>query len=912
MLKRKINSVEKQNKPKKKINVGRLLKNYGPTVLIGLTHIAVILAIISSWRYYSIYPSLFGSIVGIVVCLLIIIDIVFFVGFNHQDKALKIISCTLIFFMLIGGTVGSFYIGKVNSVVNNVLSGDVAYETYSGKFVCYDKNNQFTSIEDLNGKKIGLLTETTKGITYAATNFLKNSKVENYETVSYSSNTGLLTALIDGNVDAVAITSAYRTIYDPEKDENSPFAGELNHFIDFASFEEKIKIDSNKTNKDISKDPFNVLLIGYSRTDIGSPIGLADSIILATVNPLTYEVSMMSIARDSFVPIACYGGEYDKINSGRATSRACFIETVENFVGMDIDYYMELDYMGLVAIVDTIGGVMIDNPVEFTLDGVTVPAGKTLAMGMTALQFCRERHSMPNGDFDRQQHQKEVIIGIAKKFIESGSISLALDAMENASDFMSTDLTLNQLTNIFNILLKTKNYTGMDTFDLVNFQTLRMTGSGGIKYYSYSMELPLWVYLIYEGSYKESMQHVYDTMGKYDSINQNYSFGFSMREKYVRPELYSLEYEDKFMYEPDPMPAFWANFTGMTTAEVMAWAKEKGVTVTVDKVITAKDADYDAELEGKVVDQSVRYGALISNVKSCTITVMGSAEIDESKMVPDFIGHNYSKAVEWADEYDIDISIDFDPKADGKVGDVVKQYPEAYTDIEEVEELEIVVKAGQYTIKFDKNGQGLDSEVPSSITVTTGDSKTLFKSMSDVATTATSDGYTFLGWYTAKTGGTLVDDSLDVSGNCTVYAQWEKICSHTWDTTKKGVDDSSADTDGWFITLKPTCTTDGTKKRVCTKCGKEDTETVKASGHIWDEGEETTPPTCKAQGVLTKTCTVCGAKTTESINPTDHTYSEGTCTECGAADPNYTTPESQSEQQSDSQPEQQSELPAEV
>ena len=62
------------------------------TSLLGLTHVVILLAIFLSFRYYSIYPSLFGSVVAIVICLLIIVDIVFFVGFNHKDVVLKTVS----------------------------------------------------------------------------------------------------------------------------------------------------------------------------------------------------------------------------------------------------------------------------------------------------------------------------------------------------------------------------------------------------------------------------------------------------------------------------------------------------------------------------------------------------------------------------------------------------------------------------------------------------------------------------------------------------------------------------------------------------------------------------------------------------------------------------------------------------
>ncbi|MBR0136918.1 MAG: LCP family protein, partial [Erysipelotrichaceae bacterium] len=520
------NREERPKKVREKTS-GQKVATIVASVILVLAHVAILLAILWSWRYYSIQPSLFGSLVGIVLCAMVIIDIIFFVGFNHKDLALKIISTVMAVLLLIGGTVGSYALLKANNIINNVLDDGKSdkYETFSGVFVYYDQNKQhnyFSTLNDLSGKKIGMLNETSNGLTYIATNILAKEKID-YGTVFYKTNAEMMQGLIDGDVDAIVITSAYRSIYkgveetpgeegaetetveveepdfETEEDpadgtdtiaastaEESPFTKYLPNLVDFYSFEEELKMDTQRSTKNLSTDPFNVLLIGYSRTDIGSSVGLADSIILATINPQTYEVSMTSIARDSFVKIPCYGNELDKINSGRSTSRACFIETVEQFMDMDIDYYMELDYLGLVQIVNVIGGIYINNPVSFTLDGIYVPAGEhVFADGQMALQFCRERHHMPNGDFDRQQHQKEVIIEIAKAFIDSGSVSLPLKAMEEASEWMSTDLTLSQLTSIFNLLLNTKNYTGLDTFDLVDFQNSRITGYGGILYYSY-------------------------------------------------------------------------------------------------------------------------------------------------------------------------------------------------------------------------------------------------------------------------------------------------------------------------------------------------------------------------------------------------------------------------------------------
>ncbi len=906
MIKRKASPVKapREKAPRAKASKQKTVTIIAAAILI-LAHVAVLLAILWSWRYYSIQPAFFGSLVGIVLCSMAIIDIIFFVGFNHKDVALKIISTVMAVLLLIGGTAGSYFISKANVIVDNVLDDGKSdkYETFSGVFVYYSQNKnyeKYSTLKDLSGKKVGMLMESSNGLTSIATNLLSKEKID-YATVDYKTNAEMLQGLIDGDVDAIVITSAYRSIYkgieetptdaseaeeteeesflgdlfgddeeseEAEEDipvsqtEESPFAKYLPDLVDFYSFEEELKTDTQRSTKNISTDPFNVLLIGYSRTDIGSTVGLADSIILATINPQTYEVAMTSIARDSFVPIACYGGEYDKINSGRSTSRACFIETVENFMNLDIDYYMELDYLGLVQIVDVIGGIYINNPVDFTLDGIFVPAGEhVFADGQMALQFCRERHHMPNGDFDRQQHQKEVIIEIAKAFINSGSVTLPLKAMEQASDWMSTDLTLSQLTSIFNLLLNTKNYTGLDTFNLVDFQNTRITGYGGIMYYSYSMRLPLWVYLIYQGSYDESLEHINNVMGNYKKIDQKKNFTFSLDYEYERPVVISNDYEHKFMYEPDPMPPYWINFEGMTSSDATKWAAANGVSLSVT-TIKSTDPGYDKAYENLVVSQSPRYGSLISEYKSGSIVVMGPSTIDESKQVPDFINHSYSKAVDWAKKYGIPYKIEFDPNVEGKVGDVVRQTPEPGTSISYFsngEKLRLVVKAGIREIKFNANGHGT---APSAWTILTGDEPAYLPLLDNVVEGAKT--YMFQGWFTsAGSDGTQIYSTDQVSGNVTLYAHWTEKHEHQYGE--------------WKVETDATCGSSGSRYRICNICGEKEYGTIDPTGaHSWDAGVLISAATCDTPAVYRYTCSVCGTTTDEYYGEPDTSQCEVT------------------------------------
>jgi uncharacterized repeat protein (TIGR02543 family) len=147
---------------------------------------------------------------------------------------------------------------------------------------------------------------------------------------------------------------------------------------------------------------------------------------------------------------------------------------------------------------------------------------------------------------------------------------------------------------------------------------------------------------------------------------------------------------------------------------------------------------------------------------------MGPSKIDETKQVPDFIEHNYSKAIAWAKRYGVQYSITFDTEIEGKVGDVIKQTPDPGTYFNSETKLKLIVKAGIQEIKFNSNGHGT---APGSIQMITGDEPFYFKNMENVY--EGSKTYIFKGWYTSPgSDGVHVYSTDEVSGDVTLYAHW--------------------------------------------------------------------------------------------------------------------------------------------
>jgi LCP family protein required for cell wall assembly len=117
--------------------------------------------------------------------------------------------------------------------------------------------------------------------------------------------------------------------------------------------------------------------------------------------------TMVSIPRDSYVPIPGYGR--DKINAAFAMGGAALLaETVEQATGLRIDHYAEVGFSGFAVLVDAVGGVTVcpTEPIDDPLAGIELPAGCQKLGGGNALGYVRSR-ATPRADLDRMVDQRQ-------------------------------------------------------------------------------------------------------------------------------------------------------------------------------------------------------------------------------------------------------------------------------------------------------------------------------------------------------------------------------------------------------------------------------------------------------------------------------------------------------------------------
>ncbi len=200
------------------------------------------------------------------------------------------------------------------------------------------------------------------------------------------------------------------------------------------------------TPVDLAKqESFSVLLMGIDTGDLGRvDQGRSDTMMVATVSPEDKQTTIVSIPRDTYVEIVGHNTT-DKINHAYAFGGAAMaMDTVQNYLDIPIDHYVSINMKGLKELVDAVGGIEVNNDITFSQDGYDFTIGKTTLDGDQALAYSRMRYEDPNGDYGRQERQRKIVEGIARKVLSSNYQSV-LNALETN---MRTDMSFTDMRKI--------------------------------------------------------------------------------------------------------------------------------------------------------------------------------------------------------------------------------------------------------------------------------------------------------------------------------------------------------------------------------------------------------------------------------------------------------------------------------
>lgn len=218
----------------------------------------------------------------------------------------------------------------------------------------------------------------------------------------------------------------------------------------------------------------NVLVMGldYRDWEAGGDYSRTDTMILFSLDPVSKTAGFMSIPRDMWVNIP--GFDYAKINTAYYLGEAyklpgggpaLAMKTVENFLGVPIQFYAQVDFTAFEKFIDELGGIEVDVPYEIVVDPlgphntVTLQPGKQLLSGPVALGYARNRHT-DGGDFDRAARQQQVIMAMLDRVTKLNMLPTLVARSgalyQELSSGIHTNLTLQQVIQLGTLALQVR------------------------------------------------------------------------------------------------------------------------------------------------------------------------------------------------------------------------------------------------------------------------------------------------------------------------------------------------------------------------------------------------------------------------------------------------------------------------
>ena len=186
---------------------------------------------------------------------------------------------------------------------------------------------------------------------------------------------------------------------------------------------------------------FVVYLSGSDTFGPVSTLARSDVNILAAVNTREKRLFLLATPRDFYVSFSQTGGAMDKLTHAGIYGVEASVDALEALYGVDIAYYLRMNFTGFVEVIDALGGVSVYSDREFTVENIrTYQQGYNQLTGIEALAFARERMSFPEGDYQRAKNQMEVIRAVVEKCSSFALVQNFRPVLEAAGEHLETNM----------------------------------------------------------------------------------------------------------------------------------------------------------------------------------------------------------------------------------------------------------------------------------------------------------------------------------------------------------------------------------------------------------------------------------------------------------------------------------------
>ncbi len=445
------------------------------------------------------------------------------------------------------------------------------------------KDSKVNSLSDLQEKNIAVQPTTSISMYTLLVEAIEASEfnINNFTLSQYTNYVKSYEELLAQTVDAVVLDetaiSIIKEVY-PEFDTDVKIV---------ETFSKRVEMEEIK-KIDVSKEPFTMLISGIdSRSDDLNEISRSDVIMIAAFNPKTLKLQLTSIPRDTYMYVTCQGYS-DKITHSGNGGIQCTETSLEDTFGIDIDYYIKVNWTAVVDIVDTLGGIEVDVPISFTESNshdipntVVVEKGLQTLDGEQALALCRHRNTLYRGDIDRGLHQQLVIQGLLKKVASMSSVMNVDKLLGVFGTNIQTNMPVEQMYGLFSLLTDLATNSKFGDLSALSIQTHTIDGEGNMHTPSYYSE-DLYFYMPYQYSIENTTRNINRILeiDKYPLPTNTFAFNANIAYDNIHEDAISHMDNDEgstsyaipdyidYGFDAPSMP----NLIGQTMDQINAWA----------------------------------------------------------------------------------------------------------------------------------------------------------------------------------------------------------------------------------------------------------------------------------------------------------------------------------------------------
>ena len=413
-----------------------------------IPHVFWILQVIASgYLLFHVYKFLpFKYLIAVACLLALLLGLVMFIQMSKKvHKIVKIAGngCTVLLCVSIL-FVNAKIINKAQETINKIANGNIETTVIS---VLVKDDSTYQNIEDLNGKHFGTLKDIDRDNTDFMVNRLYEQYKRNLYQTEYHAGEDMLQDLLDGKTDAIIMNEGFRESFELI---NEDFKSKTRVIYTL----DREQILENLKSASVTKESFIIYISGIDTSGAISRTSRSDVNMLMAVNPIKKKISLVFIPRDYYVALQCQNGmcetgAMDKLTHaglyGVETSQA----TIENVLGIDINYNIRINFDTLKTMVDALGGIDINSDQDVTLlhgEGCNIKQGSNHVDGRCALGFARERYAYLEGDRHRGENQQEVIRAMVEKLTATNVIQNYESILNAVQGMFQTNLTSDEIS----------------------------------------------------------------------------------------------------------------------------------------------------------------------------------------------------------------------------------------------------------------------------------------------------------------------------------------------------------------------------------------------------------------------------------------------------------------------------------